>query len=141
MPYFSEDWIQELLAKVNLVDLIGEYVTLQNKSGRWWACCPFHNEKTPSFSVTPDKGFFHCFGCGKGGNAIHFIMEQEKMTFPEACRYLADKVKLPVPDVKDDSNYEKRKQQREKIFEMNKTAEQFFHKCLYEAQGKAALYK
>lgn len=139
MPYFSEDWIQELLAKVNLVDLIGEYVTLQNKSGRWWACCPFHNEKTPSFSVTPDKGFFHCFGCGKGGNAIHFIMEQEKMTFPEACRYLADKVKLPVPDVKDDSNYEKRKQQRERIFAMNKTAARFFHKCLYEAQGKAAL--
>ncbi|WP_066647931.1 DNA primase [Christensenella timonensis] len=139
MPYFSEEWIQELLQKVNLVDLIGEYVTLQNKSGRWWACCPFHNEKTPSFSVTPEKGFFHCFGCGKGGNAIHFVMEQEKMTFPEACRYLADKVKLPVPDIKDDSNYEKRKQQREKIFAMNKITAQFFHKCLYEPQGKDAL--
>ncbi len=139
MAYFSDEWIQELLLKVNLVDLIGEYVTLQNKSGRWWACCPFHNEKTPSFSVTPEKGFFHCFGCGKGGNAIHFVMEQEKMSFPEACRYLADKVKLPVPDVADDSNYEKRKQQREKIFVMNKIAAKFFHKNLYDAQGKGAL--
>ena len=139
MPFFSEEWIQELLAKVNLVDLIGEYVTLQNKSGRFWACCPFHNEKTPSFSVNPDKGFYHCFGCGKGGNAIQFVMEQEKMTFPEACQYLAEKVKLPVPENTDRTGYEKRKQQREKIFEMNKIAARFFHANLYSQKGKAAL--
>ncbi len=138
MPFFSEEWIQDLLAKVNLVDLIGEYVTLQNKSGRFWACCPFHNEKTPSFSVNQEKGFYHCFGCGKGGNAIQFVMEQEKMTFPEACQYLAEKVKLPIPEVTDHTGYEKRKQLREKIFEMNKIAAHFFHQNLFSEAGKQA---
>ncbi len=139
MPFFSEEWISDLLTKVNLADLIGEYVTLQNKGGRWWACCPFHNEKTPSFSVNPEKGFYHCFGCGKGGNAIQFVMEQEKMTFPEACQYLAEKVKLPIPEMTDNTNYEKRKQLREKIHEMNRIAAQYFHKNLYSAEGKGAL--
>lgn len=139
MPFFSEEWISDLLNKVNLVDLIGEYVTLQNKSGRWWACCPFHNEKTPSFSVNPEKGFYHCFGCGKGGNAIQFVMEQEKMTFPEACQYLAEKVKMPIPEMTDNTGYEKRKKLREKIFVMNKIAAQYFHKNLYAAEGKSAL--
>ncbi|WP_066683857.1 DNA primase [Christensenella intestinihominis] len=139
MPFFPEEWIQDLLSKVSLVDLIGEYVTLQNKGGRWWACCPFHNEKTPSFSVNPEKGFYHCFGCGKGGNAIQFVMEQEKMTFPEACQYLAEKVKLPVPENTDNAGYEKRKQQRKKIFEMNKIAARYFHENLYAPEGKSAL--
>ncbi|MEG0701966.1 MAG: DNA primase [Christensenella sp.] len=139
MPFFSEEWISDLLAKVNLVDLISEYVTIQNKSGRWWACCPFHNEKTPSFTVNPEKGFYHCFGCGKGGNAIQFVMEQEKMTFPEACRYLAEKVKLPIPEMTDDTGYEKRKQQRAKILEMNKIAAQYFYGNLYAEEGKKAL--
>lgn len=139
MPFFSEEWISDLLAKVNLADLIGEYVTLQNKSGRWWACCPFHNEKTPSFSVNPEKGFYHCFGCGKGGNAIQFVMEQEKMTFPEACQYLAEKVKMPIPEMSDNTGYEKRKKLREKIFEMNKVAAQYFHKNLYAPEGNHAL--
>lgn len=139
MPLFSEEWISELLGKVSLADLIGEYVTLQNKSGRWWACCPFHNEKTPSFSVNPEKGFYHCFGCGKSGNAIQFVMEQDKMTFPEACQYLAEKVKLPIPEMTDHTDYEKRKKLREQIYEMNKIAAQYFHKNLYAAEGKSAL--
>ncbi|MEG2203158.1 MAG: DNA primase [Christensenellaceae bacterium] len=139
MPFFSEDWIQELLAKVNIVDVIGEYVTLQNKSGKWWACCPFHNEKTPSFSINQEKGFFHCFGCGKGGNVIHFVMEQEKMTFPEACAYLAEKVKMPIPENTDNADYEKRKKTRERIIEMNKIAAMYFHKQLFSPQGKEAL--
>lgn len=139
MPFFPEEWIQDLLSKVNLVDLIGEYVTLQNKGGRWWACCPFHNEKTPSFSVNPEKGFYHCFGCGKGGNAIQFVMEQEKMTFPEACQYLAEKVKLQVPENADNAGYEKRKQQRKKIYEINKIAARYFYENLYALEGGKAL--
>lgn len=139
MPFFPEEWIQDLLSKVDLVDLISGYVTLQNKSGRWWACCPFHNEKTPSFSVNPEKGFYHCFGCGKGGNAIQFVMEQEKMTFPEACQYLAERVKLPLPENSDDTGYEKRKQQRKRILEMNKIAARYFHQNLYSPDGKQAL--
>ena len=78
MPFFPEEWIQDLLSKVDLVDLISGYVTLQNKSGRWWACCPFHNEKTPSFSVNPEKGFYHCFGCGKGGTQSSLLWNKKK---------------------------------------------------------------
>ena len=139
MPFFSDDWIRELLAKINIADIVGQYVTLQNKSGRLWACCPFHNEKTPSFSVSPEKGYFHCFGCGKGGNAIHFVMEMEKMTFPEACTYLAEKVNLPVPAHTDNAQYEKRKAERAKIYEMNKIAARYFHKMLFSNAGKGAL--
>ncbi len=139
MPLFPEEWIHELHAKVNIVDLVGEYVTLQNKSGRWWACCPFHNEKTPSFTVNADKGFFHCFGCGKGGNAIHFVMELEKMTFPEACEFLAEKVHLALPEKTDDSNYQKKKALREKILRINKQTAQFFYANLNSGNEPAAL--
>ena len=135
----SEEWIHELLSKTNIVDVVGGYVTLQNKSGRLWACCPFHNEKTPSFTVNADRGFYHCFGCGKSGNAIHFVMEQEKMTFPEACTYLAEKVNLPVPQHTDNAQYEKRKAARNKIYEMNKKAARAFYANLYGSAGAAAL--
>ncbi len=139
MAFFSDEWIHDLLQKVNIADLVGEYVSLQNKSGRWWACCPFHNEKTPSFSVNTDKGFFHCFGCGKGGNAIHFVMEQEKMTFPEACTYLAEKVGLAIPENTGNEQYEKRKAARKKIVEMNKIAAHYFHGMLHSTSGMLAL--
>lgn len=139
MPYFSDEWLHELHTKIDLADLVGSYVTLQNKSGRWWACCPFHHEKTPSFTVNPEKGFFHCFGCGKSGNAIHFVMEMEKMTFPEACTYLAEKVNLPVPERTDNAQYEKRKAERQKIQQMNREAAVHFHQCLYTPEGKVAL--
>ncbi len=139
MAYFADEWIHELLSRINIADLVGEYVTLQNKGGRLWACCPFHNEKTPSFTVNPDKGFFHCFGCGKGGNAIHFVMEQDKLTFPEACAYLAEKVDLAVPENTDNRQYEARKAARKKNCEMNKAAALYFHKLLYSPAGSAAL--
>lgn len=139
MAYFADEWIHELLSRINIADLVGEYVSLQNKGGRLWACCPFHNEKTPSFTVNSDKGFFHCFGCGKGGNAIHFVMEQDKLTFPEACAYLAEKVDLAVPENSDNRQYEERKAARKKNCEMNKVAAHYFHALLYAPAGKQAL--
>ncbi len=139
MPRFSEEWISELLSKVNLVELIGEYVTLQFKSGRYWGCCPFHNEKTPSFTVNPQKGFYHCFGCHKGGNAIQFMMEHEKMTFPEACSHLAEKVRLTIPEMSDNREYERKKKEREIVCNMNRFAARFFHQQLWTQQGADAL--
>ncbi|MGI6153921.1 MAG: DNA primase [Christensenellaceae bacterium] len=136
MPYFGEEWIQELLNKVNIADLINEYVPLTNKSGRWWACCPFHNEKTASFSVNPEKGFFHCFGCGKSGNAIHFVMEMDKLSFPEACTHLAERVKLPVPEKTNNAEYEKRRALRQKIHQMNRTVARYYYDCLFSEEGK-----
>jgi len=138
MPYFNEEWLHELQNRIDIVDIVGSYVQLKNKGGRWWACCPFHNEKTPSFTVNPERGFFHCFGCGKSGNAIHFVMEMDKMTFPEACTYLAEKVKLPVPEKSNDADYEKKKALREKIHKMNRTMAAYYHTCLVGEAGAPA---
>ena len=81
---FSQSFLDELLARNDIVDVVGGYVPLTSKGGSYWGCCPFHNEKTPSFHVLQDKQFYHCFGCGKNGNAIGFLMEHAGMTFIEA---------------------------------------------------------
>lgn len=135
----TEEWKNELLSKVNIADIVGEHVSLVNKGGRLWACCPFHNEKTPSFTVNTDRQFYHCFGCGKGGNVINFVMETEKMTFLEACQYLAEKVKLPMPQMESRTNYENLRAQREKILAMNKIVARFFYDNLHSPQGEQAL--
>ena len=135
----SEDWRNELLSKINIADIVGEYVSLQNKGGRLWACCPFHHEKTPSFTVNTDRQYYHCFGCGKGGNAINFVMEAEKLSFPEACQFLADKVGMQMPQIRDKTDYEERKRKKQTIYAINKAAARFFHSELYQPGGKAAL--
>jgi len=135
----SEEWRSELLSKINIEQVVGEYVSFTNKGGRLWACCPFHNEKTPSFTVNTEKQFYHCFGCHKGGNVINFIMEIEKMTYPEACQFLADKVGMTMPEVQDKTSYEKNKQERERIWAINKDAAKFFHDSLYAPAGAEAL--
>ncbi len=134
----SDEWKSELLSKTNIAEIVGEHVSLQNKGGRLWACCPFHNEKTPSFTVNTDRQFYHCFGCGKSGNAINFVMEVEKMTFLEACQYLAEKAKMPMPQEENRTNYEQHRAQREKTLAINKIAARFFYDSLLAAQGQEA---
>ena len=85
----DRETIDRIYAAANIVDIIGEYVTLKRKGVNYQACCPFHNEKTPSFVVSPSKGVYKCFGCGKGGNAVTFLMEHENMTYPEALKAVA----------------------------------------------------
>ena len=94
------DFIDELLAKVDIVDIIDEQVPLKKGGANYMACCPFHKEKTPSFSVSPSKQFYHCFSCGAHGSAIGFIMEHQGLSFPEAVQYLADRVGMTVPQVR-----------------------------------------
>ena len=82
----------------NIASIVGEYVSLRRKGASYMGCCPFHNEKTPSFSVNPAKGFYYCFGCHKGGNAVNFVMELEKLSFPDAIRHLGKKFGIAVPE-------------------------------------------
>mgnify|MGYP003222575912 CR=1 FL=1 len=94
---FDQRFLDELIARSDIVDVVSGYVALQRKGGNLFGLCPFHNEKTPSFSVSPDKQIYHCFGCKKGGGVINFIMEIENLTFPEAVRFLAKRANLPAP--------------------------------------------
>ena len=95
-----QDFIQTLLGRVDIVDVVDRYVKLKKSGANFSACCPFHNEKTPSFTVSPSKQFFHCFGCGAHGNAIGFLMEYSGQTYPDAIRTLAETVGMQVPEVK-----------------------------------------
>ncbi|KKP85135.1 MAG: primase protein [Candidatus Moranbacteria bacterium GW2011_GWF2_35_54] len=125
--------IEAIKAKLNIVDLIGEYVRLQKAGNNWKACCPFHNEKTPSFSVSEDKQVWHCFGCGKGGDAFGFLMEIEGLSFREALENLAQKtgVELPKYSARENiTNLEKNK-----IEDILEEATLFYEKQLWETEG------
>lgn len=90
--------VDRIYSAADIVEVIGDFVTLKKKGVNYLACCPFHNEKTPSFVVSPSKGFFKCFGCGKGGNAVTFVMEHENMTWLEALKYVAKKYGIEVAE-------------------------------------------
>jgi DNA primase len=121
---FTPAFLDELLARSDLVELVSRSVALNRKGGRFWGRCPFHAEKTPSFSVSPDKQLYHCFGCGAGGGAIQFTMQVENLDFPEAVRHLAEAAGLPLPA--DDANPGEAKR-RERLLTLNKAAATFFH--------------
>ena len=95
---FPQSFLDELVARSDIVDVVGSYVALTKKGANYFGLCPFHNEKTGSFSVSPDKQIYHCFGCKKGGGVISFIMEEENLSFPDAVRFLAKRANLPVPE-------------------------------------------
>ena len=131
-----ERFIDELVSRTDMVDLVGSYVRLNKKGNNYWGLCPFHSEKTASFSVSPDKQICYCFGCHKGGGAINFLMELENLSFVEAVQQLAQRAGLQVPE----SDYDKgRKEKRERILEMNKEAARYFHAQLYAPGGAQAL--
>ena len=106
---FPQSFLDELIARNDIVDVVGSYVTLQAKGGSYWGCCPFHNEKTPSFHVLPDKQFYHCFGCKKGGGVINFVMDMENLSYPDAVRFLAKRANMEVPEDDRDGSGQLRK--------------------------------
>jgi len=131
-----EQFVDELVSRTDIVDLVGSYVRLNKKGNNYWGLCPFHSEKTASFSVSPDKQICYCFGCHKGGGAINFLMELENLSFVEAVQQLAQRAGLQVPE----SDYDRgRKEKRERILEMNKEAARYFHAQLYAPGGAQAL--
>ncbi len=128
-----ESFLDDLMSRTDIVDLISSYVPLQKKGGRYWACCPFHSEKTPSFSVTPDKQMYYCFGCHKGGGAVSFVMEEEGVGFTDAVAILAKRAGIPMPEYNEDEGQRKR---RERLLELNKAAARWFHANLSTPQAE-----
>jgi len=123
--------IEKIKDAANIVDVVGEFVTLRKAGANYKGLCPFHNEKTPSFMVSPARGTCHCFGCGKGGNAVSFIMEHEQMTYPEALRWLANKYHIEIQE-RELTDEEKREQsERESMFIINEWAAQYFQDLLH----------
>ena len=135
---FPENFIQELIDRNDIVDVIGSYVNLSKRSGaNLFGLCPFHNERTPSFAVNPSGQFYHCFGCGKGGGVINFIMEIENLSYPDAVRHLAARAGMEVPD----DGYDKDSKRRARLLELNRDAAKFFYEQLSAPDGqKAVLY-
>jgi DNA primase len=130
-----ESFLDELNARTDIVDLVSSYVQLQKKGNRYWGCCPFHSEKTPSFSVRPDKQMYYCFGCHKGGGVVSFIMEEEGVGFVDAVSILAQRAGMAVPQGDEDSGQHKR---RERLYQLNKEAARYFNKNLYTPQAETA---
>jgi len=139
MPLYPEYLIREVADKNDIRDVVSQYVNLKKAGSSYVGLCPFHNEKTPSFSVSPQKGIFHCFGCGEGGNVIHFLMKIENMPFVEALEKLAERagINLPKPDEKDRAKSAQLARERETIYEMNMAAAEFFYDNLKD--GKSAV--
>ena len=132
---FDQRFLDELIARSDIVDVVSGYVALQRKGGNLFGLCPFHNEKTPSFHVLPDKQFYHCFGCKKGGGVINFIMEIENLTFPEAVRFLAKRANLPVPE--DDGPQDGADRLRRRVLELNRDAARWYYDLLCSPEGAA----
>ena len=132
---FPEAFLQELVEKNDIVDVVSGYVRLTKRSGaNQFGLCPFHSEKTPSFSVSPDRQIYHCFGCGKGGGVINFIMEIENLSFPEAVEFLAKRVGMPIPEEENSAESKRRR----RMLDLNRDAARFFHNCLKAPEGRAA---
>ena len=127
MPQFSDSFLTELTEKNDIADVVSQYVTLNKRSGsNLFGLCPFHNEKTPSFSVSRSKQIYHCFGCGKGGGVINFIMEIENVSFPDAVEILAKRAGMQMPEKQEDPESRK----RARIYALNRDAARFFHEKL-----------
>lgn len=121
-------------ANVNIVEIIGDFVSLKKRGANYIGCCPFHNEKTGSFTVSPAKGFYKCFGCGKGGNALTFVMEHEHLTFPEAVKYLGAKLHIDVVDVEPTPEMQQLKNDRESMMAVNDFAKSYFIDNLWKTE-------
>ena len=124
--YFSEDYLQELIDKNDIVEYISRSVHLKRAGSTYKGLCPFHKEKTPSFSVSPDKQLFYCFGCGKGGTVINFAMQQENLDFVEAVKLLAEKCGMELPD-DDRRTNENNLKKRQNIYKINSISGRFFY--------------
>ncbi len=132
-----QTFLDELTARCPIEEVVADYVPLSPKGGNLWGLCPFHSEKTPSFSVSPDKHIFHCFGCGKGGGVIRFVMEMENLTFPEAVRKLAARAGLEMPE--EDKEAQARRAHRKRLLELNKAAARFYYETLKSPLGAPML--
>ena len=135
---YSDDIIEEVRMKNDIVDVISQYVKLTRRGSTYFGLCPFHNEKTPSFSVTPSKQMYYCFGCGAGGNIYNFVMEYENYSFGEALSHLADRAGVELPKIEYSREAREKAEQRATLLEINKLAAQYFYYQLRRESGKTA---
>src|SRR5574344_1933349 len=124
----SQATIESILNAASIEEVIGEYVNLRQRGANLVACCPFHNEKTPSFTVSPSKGIFKCFGCGKAGNVIRFIMEHEHLSYVEALKFLGNKYNIPVEDKEETTEEAQSRMLRDSMLVVNEYAREFYSK-------------
>lgn len=135
---YPQQFIDDLRRQADIVRVVGDYVTLKKKGANWMACCPFHQEKTPSFSVNPSKDIFYCFGCGKGGSVFNFVMELEGVSFPESVRIVAEKAGVPLPVMVDDKRHEARRKEADEVVQLNSWALEFWERQLQDGGAEAA---
>ena len=139
MAYYSEEIIEEVRSRTDIVDVISQYVSLQKKGSQYFGLCPFHNERTASFSVSPQKQMFYCFGCGAGGNVFSFLMNYDNMTFKEAVEDLAPRCGVTLPQREMTYKEKQRADKRSRLFEINKEAAAYYYKMLRSDAGKQAM--
>ncbi|MBP3256252.1 MAG: DNA primase [Clostridia bacterium] len=137
MVRYSDELIDDIKSKNDIIDIISQYVTLKRSGRNYFGLCPFHNEKSPSFSVSPDKQIFHCFGCNVGGDVFRFISKIENTSFPEAVEMLAERAGIEVPSYDSDGDSEIAKL-KSKVYEINQIASEFYHENLYKPTAKKA---
>lgn len=137
---YPQTFIEDLRRQADIVRIVGDHVPLKKKGANWMACCPFHKEKTPSFSVSPAKEIYYCFGCHKGGSVFDFVMEIERVSFPEAIKIVAEKTGVVVPEVEEDSRFAGRRQEIDEVIELNQWALEWWEQQLERstAEAKAA---
>ena len=134
--FYPEEVVEEVRMRSDIVDVISGYVKLQKKGSNYFGLCPFHNEKSPSFSVSPQKQMYYCFGCGAGGNAITFVMEYENYSFPDALKLLADRAGVKLPEAEYSREEQQKSYKRARLLEINKLAANYFYYQLNQPQGR-----
>ena len=135
---FSAEWLNELKRKNDLVSIASNYLRLEQKGNRFWACCPFHSEKTPSFSINNDEGFYHCFGCKESGDVIKFLQKMENIDFMDAVQILADRVGMEVPELQDKEKFDQAKKKKARLLSALDYAYKHYMENLYGKDAKQA---
>src|SRR6202171_1183378 len=138
---YHQTFIEDLRRQADIVRIVQDHVPLKKKGANWMACCPFHKEKTPSFSVSPAKEIYYCFGCHKGGSVFDFVMEVERVSFPEAIKIVAEKTGVPLPQVEDDNRFEVRRQEIDEVIEMNQWALEWWEQQLERSDEEARVVR
>lgn len=136
---FPTAWMDDFYSRVDIVQVVSAYVPLKKNGSRYWGLCPFHHEKTPSFSVNSEQNLYYCFGCKAGGNVVQFVEEMEHLTYREAVEYLAKQIHMPIPETQEDPDYERRRSQRERLLGANKAAARWYHAQLWLPENQRIL--
>ena len=136
---FPTAWMDDFYSRVDIVQVVSAHVPVKKNGSRYWDLCPFHHEKTPSFSVNGEQNLYYCFGCKAGGNVVQFVEEMEHLTYREAVEYLAKQIHMPIPETQEDPDYERRRSQRERLLGANKAAARWYHAQLWLPENQRIL--